>query len=248
MAQKQAESHRSESINNAVDITNFIQNEIGQPLHAFDLDKIKDKKVIVRNLPDKTKFTTLDEVERTLSSKDLMICDSAGGMCIAGVFGGLDTGITDATKNIFLESAYFNPVSIRKTSKRHGLKTDSSFRFERGADPEITTWALKRAAMLIKEIAGGEISSDIIDIYPEKIKHARVEVTYHNINRLTGKQIEKSVIRKILGLLDITIVEEKGDLLELDIPSRMVDVKQEADVVEEILRIYGYNNIEFTIM
>ncbi len=232
-------------INNAVDITNFVQYEIGQPLHAFDLDKIKDKKVIVRNLPDKTKFTTLDEVERTLSSKDLMICDSAGGMCIAGVFGGLDTGITDATKNIFLESAYFNPVSIRKTSKRHGLKTDSSFRFERGADPEITTWALKRAAMLIKEIAGGEISSDIIDIYPEKIKHARVEVTYHNINRLTGKQIEKSVIRKILGLLDITIVEEKGDLLELDIPSRMVDVKQEADVVEEILRIYGYNNIEF---
>ncbi|MDY0098690.1 MAG: phenylalanine--tRNA ligase subunit beta [Bacteroidales bacterium] len=232
-------------INNAVDITNFVQNEIGQPLHAFDLDKIKDKKVIIRNLPDKTKFITLDEVERTLSSKDLMICDAAGGMCIAGVFGGLDTGITAATRNIFLESAYFNPISIRKTSKRHGLKTDASFRFERGTDPEITTWALKRAAMLIKEIAGGKISSDIIDIYPEKIKHSRVEVTYHNINRLTGKQIEKPVIRKILGLLDITITREDRDLLELDIPSRMVDVKQEADVIEEILRIYGYNNIEF---
>ena len=154
-------------INNVVDITNFVQHEIGQPLHAFDADKIEGKKVIIRNLPDKSKFITLDEVERTLSSKDLMICNQKEGMCIAGVFGGIKSGVTASTKNIFLESAYFNPVAIRKTSKRHGLKTDASFRFERGADPNITPWALKRAIMLIKEIAGGKISSDIVDIYPE---------------------------------------------------------------------------------
>jgi phenylalanyl-tRNA synthetase beta chain len=153
-------------INNVVDITNFVQYEIGQPLHAFDADKIEGKKVIVRNLPDKSKFITLDEVERELSSRDLMICNEKEGMCIAGVFGGIKSGVTPLTRNIFLESAYFNPVAIRKTSKRHGLKTDASFRFERGADPNITSWALKRTAMLIKEIAGGQISSDIVDIYP----------------------------------------------------------------------------------
>ena len=230
-------------INNVVDITNFVQHEIGQPLHAFDDDKIEGKKIIIKNLPDKSKFITLDGVERSLSSKDLMICNPVEGMCIAGVFGGIKSGVTPSTKNIFLESAYFNPVAIRKTSKRHGLKTDASFRFERGADPDITTWALKRAAMLIKEIAGGEISSGIIDVYPKEIKNATVEVNYNNINRLIGKSIERSVVKKILSLLDIAIKEENEDNLTLDIPSYRVDVKVEADVIEEILRIYGYNNV-----
>jgi len=233
-------------INNVVDITNFVQNEIGQPLHAFDADKIDGKKVIIKNLPDKSKFITLDETERNLSSRDLMICNSKEGMCIAGVFGGIKSGITTTTKNIFLESAYFNPVSIRKTSKRHGLKTDASFRFERGADPAITTWALKRAALLIKEIAGGSISSDIIDIYPVPVKNVIIEVNYNNINRLIGKQIDKSVVKRIFGLLDIAIRSEDEENLVLEIPSYRVDVRKEADVIEEILRIYGYNNIEIT--
>jgi phenylalanyl-tRNA synthetase beta chain len=231
-------------ISNVVDITNFVQLEIGQPLHAFDADKITGEKVIIRNLPDKTKFTTLDEVERNLSSRDLMICNADEGMCIAGVFGGIKSGITSSTKNIFLESAHFNPISIRKTSKRHGLQTDASFRFERGTDPNITIWALKRAAILMKEIAGGKISSDIIDVYPEKIENARTEVSYKNMERLIGKYIEKATIRKILGLLDIVIISEKDDNLLLEIPAYRVDVKLEADVIEEILRIYGYNNVE----
>jgi phenylalanyl-tRNA synthetase beta chain len=231
-------------ISNVVDITNFVQHEIGQPLHAFDADKITGKKVIIKNLPHKTKFTTLDEVERSLSSRDLMICNSEEGMCIAGVFGGIKSGVTSSTRNIFLESAHFNPVSIRKTSKRHGLQTDASFRFERGTDPNITIWALKRAAMLMKEIAGGEISSEITDVYPEKIENARVEVSYRNIERLVGKHIDKDTIRKILGLLDIVIRKEEGDFLLLEIPAYRVDVKLEADVVEEILRIYGYNKVE----
>ena len=230
-------------INNVVDITNFVQHEIGQPLHAFDADKIDGRKVIIRNLPEKSKFITLDSVERSLSAKDLMICNINEGMCIGGVFGGIKSGVTDSTRNIFLESAYFNPVSIRKTSKRHGLKTDASFRFERGADPEMTTWALKRAIMLIKELAGGEISSDVIDVYPSPVKRAVIEVNYNNITRLVGKIIDKSVIRKILTLLDIVILEEKSDSLILEIPSRKVDVKKEADVIEDILRIYGYNNV-----
>jgi phenylalanyl-tRNA synthetase beta chain len=231
-------------ISNVVDITNFVQHEIGQPLHAFDADKISDKKVIIKNLPHKTRFITLDEVERSLSSRDLMICNSKEGMCIAGVFGGIKSGITSSTRNIFLESAHFNPVSIRKTSKRHGLQTDASFRFERGTDPNITIWALKRAAILMKEIAGGKISSEITDVYPEKIENARVEVSYKNIERLIGKQIEKDTIRKILGLLDIVIRKEESDNLLLEIPAYRVDVKIEADVIEEILRIYGYNNID----
>jgi phenylalanyl-tRNA synthetase beta chain len=231
-------------INNVVDITNFVQYEIGQPLHAFDSDKIDGKKVIIRNLPEKSKFITLDSVERTLSSKDLMICNVNEGMCIAGVFGGIKSGVTESTKNIFLESAYFNPVAIRKTSKRHGLKTDASFRFERGADPEITTWALRRAIMLIREIAGGAISSDVIDIYPLPLKKALIEVNYNNITRLIGKKIDNPVIKRILSLLEMTVKEEKGDILSLEIPTRRVDVKKEADVIEEILRIYGYNNVE----
>jgi phenylalanyl-tRNA synthetase beta chain len=231
-------------INNVVDITNFVQHEVGQPLHAFDADKIEGKKVIIRNLPDKSKFITLDGVERSLSSRDLMICNPEEGMCIAGVFGGIKSGVTSATKNIFLESAYFNPVAIRKTSKRHGLKTDASFRFERGADPNITTWALKRAIMLIKEIASGMISSEVIDVYPRPVENVRIVVNYNNINRLIGKKIEPDIIKKILSLLDIEIILEDGANLTLVIPTYRVDVKQEADVIEEILRIYGYNNVE----
>jgi phenylalanyl-tRNA synthetase beta chain len=230
-------------INNVVDITNFVQHEVGQPLHSFDADKIDGKKVIIRNLPDKSKFITLDGTERSLSSRDLMICNPNEGMCIAGVFGGIKSGVTASTKNIFLESAYFNPVAIRKTSKRHGLKTDASFRFERGTDPNITSWALKRAIMLIKEIAGGKISSEIIDVYPDPIKNVLVDVDYNNINRLIGKVIEKDVVKKILSLMNIGIISENGDKLILEIPSYRVDVKREADVIEEILRIYGYNNV-----
>ncbi len=231
-------------INNVVDITNFVQNEVGQPLHAFDADKIEGKKVIIRNLPEKSKFITLDNVERSLSSRDLMICNPMEGMCIAGVFGGIKSGITASTKNIFLESAYFNPVAIRKTSRRHGLKTDASFRFERGADPNITIWALKRAIMLIKEVAGGNISSDIVDVYPNQIENVLVDIKYNNINRLIGKKIEPDTVKKILALLDIEITNDDGVNLKLVIPSYRIDVKQEADVIEEILRIYGYNNVE----
>jgi len=231
-------------INNVVDITNFVQHEIGQPLHAFDADKIEGKKVIIKNLPDKSRFITLDGVERSLSSKDLMICNAVEGMCIAGVFGGIRSGVTESTKNIFLESAYFNPVSIRKTSKRHGLQTDASFRFERGADPNITLWALKRAAMLLREIAGGQISSDIVDIYPEKIPDVTIEVSYRNIDRLIGKHIDQEIVKKILTLLDIIIKNEGNGKLLLEIPAGRVDVHREADVIEEVLRIYGYNNVE----
>ncbi len=233
-------------ISNVVDITNFVQHEIGQPLHAFDADRITGKKVIIRNLPAKTKFITLDGVERTLSSRDLIICNEEEGMCIAGVFGGIISGVTSSTKNIFLESAHFNPVSIRKTSKRHGLQTDASFRFERGTDPNITIWALKRAAMLMREIAGGKITSDVIDVYPKRIENAHTEVTYRNIERLIGKKIEKETIRRILGLLDIIILKEENDTLHLEIPAYRVDVRIEADVIEEILRIYGYNNVEIS--
>lgn len=233
-------------INNVVDITNFVQHEVGQPLHSFDADMIDGKKVIIRNLPEKSKFITLDSVERSLSSRDLMICNPKEGMCIAGVFGGIKSGVSDSTKNIFLESAYFNPVSIRKTSKRHGLKTDASFRFERGADPEITVWALKRASMLIREIAGGQISSEIVDVYPNPVKRENIEVSYSNINRLIGKKIEAGTVRRILGLLDIKILKENVETLLLEIPLYRVDVKREADVIEEILRIYGYNNVEIS--
>ncbi|HEX2970523.1 MAG TPA: phenylalanine--tRNA ligase subunit beta [Bacteroidales bacterium] len=233
-------------INNVVDITNFVQHEAGQPLHAFDADKITGKKVIIRNLPDKSKFITLDSVERSMSSKDLMICNPEEGMCIAGVFGGIKSGVTDATKNIFLESAYFNPVSIRKTARRHGLNTDASFRFERGADPEIAPWALKRASMLIKELAGGKISSQIVDIYPVPLKRVQIEARYENINKLIGKKIEPSAVRQILGLLDIKILNENNGVMLLEIPTYRVDVKKEADVIEDLLRIYGYNNVEIS--
>ncbi len=231
-------------INNVVDITNFVLHETGQPLHAFDAELITGQVVEVRTIADNTPFITLDGNERKLSAQDLMICNAEGGMCIAGVFGGHKSGVSVTTKSIFLESAYFNPVWVRKTAKRHGLNTDSSFRFERGADPNATIYALKRAAMLIKEIAGGQISSEIVDVYPNKIKDYDVEVSYTNVDRLIGKKIERETIKNILQSLDIQIVEENDDVLKLKVATYRVDVLREADVVEEILRIYGYNNVE----
>ncbi|MFN8242265.1 MAG: phenylalanine--tRNA ligase subunit beta [Bacteroidales bacterium] len=231
-------------INNVVDITNFVQFEVGQPLHAFDADRIEGKKVIIGNVAAKTKFRTLDNVDRELSSRDLMICNEKEGMCIAGVFGGTDSGVTSATKNIFLESAYFNPVTIRKTARRHGLHTDASYRFERGADPNITVWALRRAALMIKDLAGGELAADLRDVYPVPLRNETVTITYKNVDRLIGKKIERDTIRKILGMIDIKIITSTNDTMTVEIPAYKVDVKKEADVIEEILRIYGYNNIE----
>jgi phenylalanyl-tRNA synthetase beta chain len=231
-------------INNIVDITNFILHETGHPMHAFDADSITGNEVIVRTLPDKTKFVTLDGQEHELSSGDLMICNSEEGMCNAGVFGGLKSGVTDDTKNIFLESAYFNPTWIRKTARRHGLSTDSSFRFERGADPNNTVYVLKRAAMLVKELAGGEIEGEIRDIYPQPIEKPRVELTYNKLNSLVGKEIPKAVVLSILESLEIEIEEESEDKLTLRIPTYRVDVLRDVDVIEDILRIYGYNNVE----
>jgi phenylalanyl-tRNA synthetase beta chain len=231
-------------INNIVDITNFILHETGHPMHAFDADYITGNEVIVRTLPDKTKFVTLDDQERELSSDDLMICNSEEGMCIAGVFGGLKSGVTDDTKNLFLESAYFNPTWIRKTARRHGLNTDSSFRFERGVDPNNTVYVLKRAAMLVKELAGGEIEGEIRDIYPKPIEKPRVELAYDKLNSLIGKEIPKEVVRSILESLEIEIEEESEDKLTLRIPTYRVDVLRDVDVIEDLLRIYGYNNVE----
>ena len=233
-------------INNIVDITNFVLHGLGQPLHAFDADKITDKKVIVRTAHKNEKFTTLDNVERKLHQADLVICNSKQPMCIAGVFGGLNSGISTTTTNIFLESAYFDPVSIRKTAKRHGLSTDASFRFERGIDPNITKYALKYAALLITEIAGGEISSDIRDEYPSKIEDTQVLLSYKNITNIIGQEIPKETIKQILTSLEIKVnsVTEAG--LGLTIPAYRNDVQREIDVIEEILRVYGYNTIEFT--
>jgi phenylalanyl-tRNA synthetase beta chain len=231
-------------INNIVDITNYILFETGQPLHAFDADKIIGKKIIVKKLPTGTKFTTLDEVDRDLLPTDLMICNESEGMCIAGVFGGARSGVTESTKNIFIESAYFDPVHVRKTSKHHGLKTDASFRFERGVDPNMIIFALKHSALLMKEIAGGSISSDIVDVYPEPIKNFNVEIKFANVDKLIGKAIDRNVIKQILTSLEIEILSENADGLSLSVPPFKVDVRREADVIEEILRIYGYNNIE----
>lgn len=231
-------------INNIVDITNYVLFETAQPLHAFDADEIKGGKVVVQTLPSKTKFTTLDEVERELDENDLMICDTEKGMCIGGVFGGIDSGVKDSTQNIFLESAFFDPVFIRKTARRHGLNTDASFRFERGIDPNGVIYALKRAALLIKEIAGGTISSEIVDIYPTPVEDFKVEVSYANITRLIGKDLGTENVKSILESLEIKIANETENGLSLLVPPYRVDVKREADVIEEILRIYGYNNIE----
>lgn len=231
-------------INNVVDITNYILFELGQPLHAFNKDKIKGNKVILRSFPTGTKFVTLDGVERELNENDLMVCNEEAPMCIAGVFGGIESGITSDTQNVFLESACFDPVFVRKTARRHGLNTDASFRFERGTDPNIVIYALKRAALLIKELAGGKITSDIIDIYPSPVKDFEVEVKYEHIDRLIGKAIGKENIKKILSALEIKIVHESETTLLLHVPPYRVDVRREADVIEDILRIYGFNNIE----
>ena len=233
--------------NNVVDVTNYVLHELGQPLHAFDAAIIKGNKIIVQTLASGTKFTTLDEVERELHEEDIMICDGESNpLCIGGVFGGLHSGVTEKTSSIFLESAYFNPVSIRKTAKRHGLNTDASFRFERGIDIKFVKYALKRAALLIVETTGGEISSDIQEFYPEKFKDFEVVVNYNNIFRLIGQEIPKETIKNILASLDIKINSETDQILGLTIPSFRVDVCREADIIEEILRVYGYNNIEYS--
>ena len=232
-------------INNIVDITNYVLMEVGQPMHAFDADKIDGNTVVVKKLAEGTPFITLDGVERKLNGTELMICNEKEGMCIAGVFGGEKSGVSEATTNVFLESAYFNPVSVRKTSKYHGLKTDASFRYERGCDPNITIYALKRAAMLIKEIAGGKISSEIIDIYPTPIERPKVEVNFRSMFDLIGKEIPVDTIKSILGMLDIAVESETAEGMILRIPTNKVDVTRQCDVVEEIMRIYGYNNISF---
>ena len=231
-------------INNIVDITNFVLHETGQPLHAFDAAKIEGGKVVVRRAEDGEKFITLDGVERTLSSADLMIADAHKPMCIAGVFGGDESGVTESTVDVFLESAYFNPVSIRKSSKRHGLKTDASFRYERGADPLIVDYAAKRAALLIHELAGGEIVGRMQESYPEKIEKKVVELDYDRIESFIGKKIGHDVIESILESLSYKFLEKKDCGAKVAVPSYMVDVYRECDIVEEILRIYGYNNIE----
>ncbi|MCF2873870.1 MULTISPECIES: phenylalanine--tRNA ligase subunit beta [unclassified Tenacibaculum] len=233
--------------NNVVDITNYVLHELGQPLHAFDANKIKGSKVVVKTLEQGTKFTTLDEVERELSSEDIMICDADDNpLCIGGVFGGIKSGVTEHTTTIFLESAYFNPVSVRKTAKRHALNTDASFRFERGIDINLTKYALKRAALLIEEYAGGKMSSDVLDFYPEKIEDFQVFLSYENAYRLIGQEIPKETIKNILASLEIKINSETAGGLGLTIPSYRVDVQREADIIEEILRVYGYNNVEFS--
>jgi phenylalanyl-tRNA synthetase beta chain len=233
-------------INNVVDATNYVLHDLGQPLHAFDADRISGKKIIVKTLEAGTKFITLDGVERTLHKDDLMICDTEKPLCIAGVFGGKNSGVSNETNSIFLEAAYFNPVSIRKTAKRHALNTDASFRFERGIDPNITKYALKRAALLITEIAGGKISSDLIDEYPNKIEDSQVFLSFENTNKLIGEELPKETIKGILSALEIKVnnITESG--LGLTIPAYRNDVQREVDVIEEILRVYGYNNIGIT--
>ena len=231
--------------NNIVDVTNYVLHELGQPLHAFDAAKISGK-VIVKTVPSGTKFTTLDDVERSLHEEDIMICDEKGPLCIAGVFGGKESGVSESTNAIFLESAYFNPVSIRKTAKRHQLNTDASFRFERGIDPSITEYALKRAALLIQEVAGGEITSDIIDVYPKKVEDFSVFLNFNKVTKIIGQEISKDIIKKILVSLDIKVNSVSDSGLGLTIPAYRVDVQREIDVIEEILRVYGYNNIKFS--
>ncbi|MCQ2226038.1 MAG: phenylalanine--tRNA ligase subunit beta [Paludibacteraceae bacterium] len=231
-------------INNVVDATNYMLHALGQPLHAFDLDKMAGQKIIVKTLAEGTKFTTLDGVERSLNANDLMICDEKGGACIAGVFGGLESGVSDTTKNIFLESAYFNPVYVRKTARRFGLNTDASFRYERGCDPNNTIYILKCAALLIQEVAGGKISSEIFDNYPNPVDPFPVELSYNKVNSLIGKEIKKDEVKTILNGLEIEVKSEKDDQLSLAVPTYRVDVTRDVDVIEDILRIYGYDNIE----
>ncbi len=230
-------------INNIVDITNFIQHETGQPLHAFDADKIGGKKVVVKNLPEGTPFVTLDEKERKLNAQDLMICDANEGMCIAGVFGGIHSGVSDSTRNIFLESAWFNPIDIRKTSFRHGLRTDAATRFEKGIDISNTVNVLKRASMLIKELAGGEIASEIVDIYPQPTEKVKVGLKYHYLKKLSGKSYHPDTVKRILESLGFEVVKEGIDELWVAVPYSKPDISLPADIVEEIVRIDGLDNI-----
>lgn len=230
-------------INSVVDVTNFVMMEVGQPLHAFDADKIGGGHVVVKQLPQGTKFVTLDGVERTLDARDLMICDEYEGMCIAGVFGGQKSGVTMETTNVFLECAYFNPVSIRKTSQRHTLKTDASYRYERSCDPNITVWALQRAVKLIREVAGGELCGNMIDLYPNKIERPIVEVSFRRMFDLVGQDIPLDAVRTALTSLDIEIANETAEGMTLRVPTCKADVTRECDIIEEVMRIYGYNNI-----
>lgn len=231
-------------INNIVDVTNFVLHELGQPLHAFDADKIAGGEVRVKCMPEGTPFVTLDGVERKLNAADLMICDAEKPMCIGGVFGGLSSGVTETTQNVFLESAYFHPVSIRKTARRHGLNTDASFRYERGCDPTNTIYVLKRCALLIQEVAGGVISSEVVDVYSQEVKPFEVSVTVEKINSLIGKAIGRENIETILNALEMKIVERTEAGYLLHVPVYRVDVQRDVDVIEDILRIYGYNNVE----
>lgn len=233
-------------INNVVDVTNYVLHELGQPLHAFDAGKIAGNIVNVQTLPAGTKFTTLDGVERELHEEDLMICDAEKAMCIAGVFGGLNSGVNETTTSIFLESAYFNPISVRKTAKRHGLSTDASFRFERGVNPSIADYALRRAAILIVEVAGGEISSDLLDIYPKRIDDHQVFLNFEKVTKLIGEEISTETIKEILTSLEMKIINLTETGIGITIPAYRNDVTRDVDVVEEILRVYGYNNIKFT--
>lgn len=230
-------------INNVVDITNFILHDLGQPLHAFDLDQVANDKIIVKKLPKDTAFVTLDEKERKLTGEELMICDENHGLCIAGVFGGKGSGVSEDTTSIFLESAYFSPDVIRKGSQVHGLKTDASFRFERGTDPNMPVFALKRAAILIKEIAGGEVSSEIVDLYPEPIADFEIDVKYAHIDRLIGKYIPKDLVNDILESLEIKVTEKTETGFKAIVKPYRVDVTREADIIEEVLRIYGFENV-----
>lgn len=231
-------------INNVVDITNYILHAFGQPLHCFDADKIAGNVVIVETLPEGTPFVTLDEVERKLSDRDLMICSKEAPMCIAGVFGGLESGATEETKNVFIESAYFNPTWVRKTARRHGLNTDASFRFERGVDPNATIYCLKLAAMMVKEIAGGTISSDIKDVYENPIQDFEVDLSYQKVDSLIGKHIPVETIKSIVASLEMKTLNETSEGITLSVPPYRVDVQRDVDVIEDILRVYGYNNVE----
>jgi len=233
-------------INNIVDITNYLLHETGQPLHAFDSDRIVGNEIHVRTVKEGTPFKTLDEVERKLSVNDLMICNAKEPMCIGGVLGGVDSGVTDSTSKVFLESAYFHPVWIRKTAHRFGLNTDASFRFERGVDPNNTLYVLKRAAMMVKELAGGFISSEIVDEYSNPIEDFKVSLSLTKTNQLIGKVIEPEKVKSILKALEMEILSESGDILELKVPAYRVDVQRDVDVIEDILRIYGYNNVQFS--
>jgi phenylalanyl-tRNA synthetase beta chain len=231
-------------INNIVDITNYVLHETGQPLHAFDTEKILGKEIVVKTLKKDTNFITLDESKRKLSENDLMICNSEEPMCIAGVFGGLDSGVTKNTKSIFIESAYFDPTSIRKTAKYHKLNTDASFRYERGCDPNITVYALKRAALLVQELCGGVISSDVVDVYPNPIEDFSINFSYNNLNKLIGEELDRNLVKSIIKNLEIKITDENDDSLSLLVPPYRTDVRREVDVIEEVLRIYGFNSIK----